>query len=103
MTEITAPSPIRQAMEQVRSINTKTHESVMQRERNELEIKRTDISIAISNLNSEIDSFRKLRAELDQAIAVKVGLRDEHVSTFESVVRTLANLDIQGKRMEAGV
>ena len=101
MTEITAPSPIRQAVEQLRSINTKTHESVLLRERDELEIKRTDLSIAISNISAEIDNFTSLRAELDQAIAVKVRLREEHISTFESTVRTLANLDIQGKRMEA--
>lgn len=103
MTEITAPSPIRQAVEQLRSINSQAHTSVMQRERDELEIKRTDISIAISNLNSEIDGMESMMKELANAIAIKKRLRSEHVSSFEAIIQTLANLDIQGKRMEAGV
>jgi hypothetical protein len=103
MTEITAPSPIRQAVEQLRSINTKTHASVMAVQRDGLEIQRTDMSIAISNLNSEIEGMESMMKELANAIAIKKRLRSEHVSTFEAIIQTLANLDIQGKRMEAGV
>lgn len=98
MTEI---SPMRAAYEQIKNINTAPRRTIMQDERDVLETRRASLSIDIVNLNSEISSLEVLRDELNRAIDVKRDIRTETVATYESATTTLADLEIQIKRMES--
>lgn len=98
---MTEPTVLQQAYRQLREINTKDRRKVMVEERDQAEIRKSSLSIDMSNIRADIEGLEALAAELRRAIETKHRLFEETLATYESVTKTAADLDVQIKRLEA--
>lgn len=92
-------SAFQAAYEQLRTINTRDRTRIMAEERDTIETRKITIEIAIGNARADIGGLEALRAELDRAITTKQTLLAESLATFESLVKVIADLDVQITRL----